>query len=471
MREQGKIIEARPAIERIEARLRVRILGSALAIVLGVGAAGAQESAAPRLTLEDAAATALRENPSMRRAQAGLDEAKAHLAEAGAGQLPRVVIAERFTNGNNPAYVFGALLEQGRLGAESFALDAINSPDPLTNFRSSVEVTAPIFDQHQTRTRVERARLGVEGAEAVRELARQRLGFEVLRAYCGVLLAEAGQDVVAEAVASAEADLDRVTALYQSGQVVASEQLAVEVQLAEYRQQRIQIEGDVATAYAALNTALGAPVETPRHLATPMPEHDLEVAPLDELTKAALATRPDYRECELDLRSREAAIRGAKGEYLPRADAFASTGLSSRSLVDGRADYTVGVSVTFTVFDAGREARVDRARAARETAAAEREELADAIRLEVARAYHDFTAARERLSVASSAIAHADETFRIVRARHQAGLTTITEVLRAHTALVRARMNLVSARYLHAVGYGQVLLATGRLADLGQFTR
>jgi outer membrane protein len=450
-----------------------RLLGAVLAIALGAGVAGAQVRGdpVPTLTLEEAAAAALHENPSMRRADAGRQAAEARLAEARAGRLPRVGVTERLTNGNNPVYVFGTLLEQGRFGPENLALDALNAPDPLTNFRSSVDVTVPIFDQRQTRTRVEQAQFGVETAGAARELAEERLRFEVLRAYYGVLVAEAEKGVVDEAVASAEADLARITALYDAGQVVASEQMAVDVQLAEFRQQQIQAEGDVATAYAALNTVLGGPVDAPRRLVTSLPERVFDVPALDELMREALAARPDYRELVLELRSREEAVRGAKGEYLPRVDAFASVGASSRRLVDGSADYAVGVSVTFNLFDAGRSARVDQALAAREMADAEREELANAIRLEVVRAYREFSAARGRLSIASRAIAQAEETLRIVRDRHQADLTTITEVLRAQTALVRARMNLVSARYLNAIGYGQVLLATGRLADLGPFTR
>ena len=44
--------------------------------------------------------------------------------------------------------------------------------------------------------------------------------------------------------------------------MVESDLLAAEVQLAEFRQQQIDSEGDVAVAYAALNTVLGLPVDT-----------------------------------------------------------------------------------------------------------------------------------------------------------------------------------------------------------------
>ncbi|HSH70719.1 MAG TPA: TolC family protein, partial [Deferrisomatales bacterium] len=78
---------------------------------------------------------------------------------------------------------------------------------------------------------------------------------------------------------------------------------------------------------------------------------------------------------------------------------------------------------------------------------------------------------RDRLAVAAGVVAQAAEALRIVQDRYQEGLTTITEVLRSETSQVRARMNLLAARYEHYVGYAAVLLATGRLTDVESFVR
>jgi outer membrane protein TolC len=102
-------------------------------------------------------------------------------------------------------------------------------------------------------------------------------------------------------------------------------------------------------------------------------------------------------------------------------------------------------------------------------ATAERENVSNQIRLEVTRAYHQYISARDRRGVAARAITQAEEALRIVEDRYRGGLTTITEVLMAETALVRARMNLLGARYDHYVSYAHVLLATGRLVDVQPF--
>ena len=77
-----------------------------------------------------------------------------------------------------------------------------------------------------------------------------------------------------------------------------------------------------------------------------------------------------------------------------------------------------------------------------------------------------FRTSRERLEVASTAVSQGEEALRIVRDRHEAGLTTITEVLRAQTALLRARMNLLGARYDLYLSFAKTKLATGSLTGV-----
>src|SRR4029434_8109906 len=105
-------------------------------------------------------------------------------------------------------------------------------------------------------------------------------------------------------------------------------------------------------------------------------------------------------------------------EVLPRVDAFSSVGVSGRSPVTGSSDYAVGASVTINIFDPGRKAKINQARAAEAIAQAEQEHLANRIRFEVVRGYQQFVSARERLLVGAQTTAQASEVLRIVRDRY-----------------------------------------------------
>jgi outer membrane protein TolC len=376
---------------------------------------------------------------------------------------------ENFTRSNNPVFVFGSLLEQGRFGPQNFAINSLNSPDALNNVRTSLLFRMPVFDQLQSSSRINQAELGRKQADAQSEAARQQLRYEVLKAYYGLLIAEAKKDVADEAVKLAEADVKHIKDMFETGMVVQSDLLAVEVQLAEFRQQQIAAEGDVTTALAGLNTAMGIAIDTPQKIAGRLVEKSFSAGTQEELIRLAMSNRPEMSQSRLAVRSAEQGTRGAKGAYLPRVDFFGGYGVSGADLASGSSDYTFGASLTFDIFDAGRKARLDQARAAEATAAANEERQASQIRFEVVRAYQQYVSARERTSVASRVVDQAREALRIVRDRYEAGLTTITEVLRAETAFVRARMNLLAARYDHYVGYAGVLLASGTLVDVQPF--
>jgi len=275
--------------------------------------------------------------------------------------------------------------------------------------------------------------------------------------------------VAAEAVKMAESDVKRIRDRVQNGLAVESDLLAAEVQIAEFRQQQIESEGDVAVAYAALNTVLGLPVDSAQKVTGALADKRFEANPKEELIRLALLHRPDYARVGYSVVSNKEGVTGAKREYLPRVDLFGNYGMSGKDLSSGSSDWTIGASLTFNVFDPGRGARISKARAAESMATAEQEHLANQIRLEVVRAYQQHVSARERLSVAGQVIDQATEAHRIIQNRYREGLTTITEVLRAETALVRARLNLVAARYDHYISYAHVLLSVGKLTDIQPF--
>lgn len=421
------------------------------------------------LTLVDAVEIALRRNPLTRATSGGRDLADAELSEARSHRLPSLVTTGSFTRSNNPVFVFGGLLEQGRFGPTNFQIDSLNHPDALNNFRSSLTLRLPVFDQRETQTRIATARIQQQQADQQTSLVEQQIRFEVIKSYYGLLLTQAKLRVAEEAVRTAEADVKRARDLVDTGIVVQSDLLAARVQLSQFRQQQIQMTGELATALAALNVALGLPVDTSQRPLAELVDRRFTVDPLEVLSSQALQSRPDYQRVLLSAEATTAQLHGARGEWLPRVDAFVTAGRSSEHFTNGSGDYAAGATVSFNIFDAGRKSRIARASAARSIANAEQEQLANQIRFEVVRAYQQYVAARERLEVVAEVSAQASETLRIVQDRYHAGITTITELLHAETALVQARSDLLAARYDQYLSYANILLATGQLKDVRVF--
>lgn len=311
------------------------------------------------LTLPLAVEVALRSHPLVRVAEAGRELARGEEAEARGGRWPSIQLNETVINGNNPVFVFGSLLEQARFREGNLYLPRLNNPDGLTNFRFAVTVRAPLFDQFQSRVRVRQAGLRRGQADRKTDRVEQQIRFEVVRSYYGLVLARVKEEVAVEAVRLAEADVRVSRDRVEAGTAVVSDLLAAEVQLAEMRQEQVQAAGDLVTARASLNTALGIAIETPHEVSGQLAGKQFEVAAVKDLIGEALRFRPDLRQAGLAVESGDAGVDAARGEYLPRVDVFANVGVSRNSWISGSGDYAVGASLTFNLLDAGRTGRIE----------------------------------------------------------------------------------------------------------------
>jgi outer membrane protein len=443
-------------------------LPAALVVLLAAASVAAAQTG-DSLSLSQAVAGALESNPVMRSARLGVDMAGKHVAEAEAARLPSVHISETLTRGNNPVFVFGSLLEQSRFAPQNFSLPALNNPDPITNLRTSIAISAPAFNGLKTTARISQSNIGLDQAVLQNRFAEQRVRFEVIRDYFGVLVAEASRQVADDAMHAAESDVKRSRDRFDAGLAVQSDVLSASVQLADFKQAQIQAAGNVATASIILNVSIGSPSQARHRFTGELLTKTFAVPPPEELVRDAMANRPDYLQAIAAVQLREEQISERRGDYLPEVNLFGSFGSSGRNLVTGNTDYSIGAGLTFNLFDPGRGPRLSQAHIQQELARTEQERVANQIVIEVSRAYQEYRVAEQQLEVAEAALGQAAEALRIIQDRYLEGLTGITDVLRAETALVRARTNVVSSRHGHYVSYANVLLQVGELNDVSAF--
>lgn len=338
----------------------IHFRGTAAALLLAWSftvSATAQSSGSARLSLDQAVELALANNPRARTADARTQIADARIKEVKAAKLPVLQFSQSVVRSNDPVFVFGSLLAQGRFGPSNFAIDSLNHPNGLFNFRSQLSTQFPIFDQRQTSSRVEQAEASRQQAELQAEAVRQRLRFDVVRTYFGLMLGKELLKVSDEAVRSADANRKKTRDMVDVGMTTEADLLAAEVEYADAGQKRLEAENELSTTTAALNIMLGDPTELDRPLKGDLAEKYFPIEDQAELIRMALANRPDYRIAQLRKNSSDLETRAVKDQSLPRVDAFGNVNYNSPYIANGSADYTVGVSLTYTIFDAGRKAR------------------------------------------------------------------------------------------------------------------
>lgn len=415
--------------------------------------------AAADLTLAQAARMALENNPSITAARRQEDAAATRLRQADTGRLPRVQFQESVQGGNNPVYVFSSLLTQRQFGSANFAIPALVRPDPLQNFQSQFGVEQSVYDFGRTNARRHEAQTGQALALAERNRRELDILTQTARAYYGAQLAEAAARAAQQALESVEATRARAVALRNAQMATEADVLAVDVHLATAKEEIIRRQQQAEVARAALNHAMGQPLDTTYTLTTPLNGQTVPTA------ATASAQRPEVK--MMALQEELAKARGEQASAMLRPELglrFQLEADRQNFVTKGGVNWIAMGTLRWNLFDGGmaRQMRAEAGHAAA-AASAETRSLASAVNLQMRQADAALRAATARESVTEATIAQAKETIRILRNRYGAGLANVTEVLRAEAALLEAETRRLAALHDQRIALIEREAAAGAL--------
>src|SRR5260370_5038830 len=393
------------------------------------------------ISLTEAIGLGLQRNPAVEASIATKEAAQSRVREASSGFLPRVNYTESYQRSNNPVFVFGSLLTQHQFRQQNFDLGLLNRPDALNNFQSVLAFDQTIYDASSTKSRVRSADLGQQVATEDERGAGMGVIAGVARAYYGAVLAKRRLTVSQEAVRSAQADLSRAETVRAAGMSTDADVLSVRVHLAAMNEREIQARYALDVAAAALNDALGLPLETQHELSTPLSAAALKDIAPEALGRTAAQDRPETRQAALGVRVAEAQSSAARSALFPKISVHGALEADRQTLATrGGANWFFSTSLNWTLFSgfAAQSRRQETAHLA-DAARAQQKRTDSEVRLQVRRAYADWKSAQERIGVAAAAVSMAEEGLRITRNRYESGLTTITQLLRNHTAFLETK--------------------------------
>ena len=425
---------------------------------------GAQ--AASTLTLAQAVRVALEKNPLRKAALAEGKAAQAEVREARADFFPRLTFSESGLRSNDPVFVFGTKLRQHRFTLDDFSLNRLNTPTPAGNFATRFSGNWNVFDSFATRLNVQRAEYLKDAADRQLERTDQELVLRVVEAYDGLLLAEKTREVAEQSVRTAQSILDQSKTRFESGLTVEADLLSAQVNLAERQQQLIRARNDAALALAQLASAMGVPLNSAYQPQEALAERSAGLEDLARYEQRAIQNRPDLKRIGSEQAAQTKRMAAAKSAFGPRLNVLASWEADNATFVgNGGNNWLAGVNLEFDLFQGGaKAARLARERATEEQLDALRRVAEDAVHLDVRRAYYDLDAARQQVTVARSALAQAEEGLRINQNRYEAGLSTITDLLRVEESVRRTRADYWQAVYRVETGLAGLEFATGTLS-------
>jgi outer membrane protein len=440
-----------------------RILGAGPWLVLVSCMIPAGIRAQEPLTLRQAIQISLKQSPDVDVAKAEVEEAKASASMARTQYLPQVSFTEDISRGNDPVFVFGTRLRQQRFTQSDFALDALNKPEPIGNFATRLSGGWLLFDSFRTQRSVQGADLMRKSAASSAKAVDQKVVFDVVQAYQKVLYAERRLEIARHELETAEAILSSVDDHVKAGLAVESDRMSAQVSLASRKQGMIAAQGDLDLAWADLRVAMGTQ-DLKAPALRPIEQKDFPNADLEQELGTATKNRHDLAALTERQSAQAAAERAARLSFGPRINAYGSWEDDRQSAGgQGGNNWVAGVQIGIDIVPFVKRAQLAKERAMKARVDAQLTAYQQQVRLQVNQAHIQRQTAQQSLDTARAAIDQAAESLRILRNRYEAGLATITDLLRAEDAEREAQTSDWHAVYGNTMAYVQQLFATGTL--------
>jgi len=449
--------------------IRLGALFALLAALLafGVRAAAAQTLPAPqRLSLGDAARLAARQSAGVESALERVKQASARVQQRRADLLPNLSAGAAATQHtlNSATFGFNFPAEPG----QPPLLDPngqIIGPVKLLDVRG--HASQSVFDYGAVQ-RVRAARGGVDVASADVNAAAEQAATAAAVAYLRVLRADAQlQARIADSSLASEL-VGIAHDQFEAGVGVALDVTRAEAQRAGARAQLIAARNDRNRARLDLvrttNLPVDTPIETTDSLTTlPGAETVDEAAAVER----ALASRPDIRVADEQVRLAALQASVIRAERLPTVGVFGEDGLIGKGPDHLLGTYQMGVQVSLPVFDGSRrEARGQEQAAVVRDAEIHRRDLKQQVTVDVREAVLELASAREQVDAARERLRLAEQELAQARDRFRAGVAGDADVITASISLNGARNLLIDAMTAYQSGRVALARAEGTVTQL-----
>ncbi len=310
---------------------------------------------------------------------------------------------------------------------------------------------------------LKRSRASLTSAMAGETAARFRTALATDAAYYAVLADNELSRVAGNRLRRADEQFGVARARVLAGEAISSDSLQLLLEVSRAGLGALRQDSSLTVSRLRLGRQIGLPGPADAAPMDTAPAAPLPLS-LDDAVAAMRAQGPDIEAARALERGADAALGAERAGYWPDVTVGATTGAYDSQLFPSALRRSqLAVTVSLPIWDGGRrELAVARARARRDVAQAQREDLERAAAQLMAEAYHGYETARAGMGLAQVGAAVAAENYRVQQARYREGATTILDLLEAQVALSEAEATLVQARYQTRLALAQIEALLGR---------
>jgi cobalt-zinc-cadmium efflux system outer membrane protein len=385
----------------------------------------------PKITLESAVETALRENPGLGAIRKKIEVARARLN--GIALLGNPALETEFVGGTHSEKVF-ELSKSFQLGGQRGHRKRISA--------------------------IKLERVNLEFDEASRLLTKA-----VKLAFCDLVLVQEKLDLAKEIIQHNEQMSDIAQVRFEAGDISITHVNLANVQLQVAMREAASLESAMQIAQLEINSLMGTVLE-----AKPIAVHrtseqtsldNLRQRPLDDLTRFALAHRSDLKSLQLNARLTESELRLAKAANIPD---LSIAGTAERN--PHETAFGMRFSIPLPVFDRNR-VEIDGAKTEQQVNTVEIRNKERQIEREVMAAFLSLTAAQKNLEFYEGDLLKLlNVNLKLMRTAYELGEVELLEVILMQNEYIKARFAYLDALAASRKALANLDAAVGKSIEL-----
>lgn len=435
------------------------LLGCCLLIV-GSNTVLAQEQKA--LTLQQAIELGLENSKELKVSDSKVKQALASLQEAKDNRLPDIDISGQYLRVNRPNVDFKL---QGSGSGESGEGSGSVSETPNINQAMFGIATAslPIFSGGKITNGITSAKYLEKATELDAERNKQEVVQNTIAAYYNLYKAQAAVKLVTENLNTSKQRVKDFANMEVNGLVARNDLLKVQLQESNVELALLNAENNEKITNFNFNLMLGLDENTQLVLDTTGLQVHPQIKTLIEWENLALSNRSDAKALANRQDAAHAGVKVAKGSYYPSlaiSAGYIGVNVPHAFTVTNAVNAGVGLSYNLaSLYKAG--AKVKQAQAQEEQLAWNQEQLKDGIRIDIHKAYQDYTQHLKKIQVYEKAVEQANENYRITKNKYDNSLATTTDLLDADVARLQAGIDYEYAKADAVVAYNKLYESAG----------
>ncbi|NPA58688.1 MAG: TolC family protein [Aquificae bacterium] len=437
------------------------------------------------LTLEEAIKTALENSYQLKADKRKLKSKELEYKATKGMRFPTITFSEVFMRTNIPGWAMMNELNQHRLTMQSSAkyldmtafnymgMPGLYFPPPSypewNNWQTKIEFQLPIWAGGKISTGIDLRKREYEATKFDVARTKQKVIYDVTKAYYGALLAKEAIKLANQAYKSVEKHYQTAQTMYNNGLAIYADVLRAKVYLAKVKSKITEAENQYLIAKRGLLLAMGSEGVEPTEIDV---VGELKFSDTDKdvnyWQEVALKERPDLIALRLKVKNAKKYADFQKGDMLPTVGAFGSYQMDDKNNPFGTdgTGFMIGVGVNWKLFD-GFQA-YNKYRAAKETYkqySTMKKGFEEFIKFSVFKAYKELITAKDRLKTAEENLKYAAEVLKITEKRYKNQMASMIDLLDTQTMYDQIKFEKAKATYDAEMSLLELKYQAGQLKE------